>query len=82
MDRVVQISEARAQLGDLVVEAAEREVYILKHGRPAAVLLSVEVFERLQDRMEDLEDEVSVLRSRLEPDLEPFDPTADLDQGA
>lgn len=63
MDRIVPISEARAILGDLVEEATEHEVYLLKHGRAVGVLLSVEAYEAVRDRIEDLEDEISVLRA-------------------
>ncbi|WP_169337875.1 type II toxin-antitoxin system Phd/YefM family antitoxin [Propionicicella superfundia] len=67
------ISEARAGLGDLLTEAVEHEIYILRHGRPAGVLLSVDAYEAALARIEDLEDEVSVLRSRLDPDPVPFE---------
>ncbi|HLR96711.1 MAG TPA: type II toxin-antitoxin system Phd/YefM family antitoxin [Jiangellaceae bacterium] len=60
MDRVVPISEVRANLGALLDEAREREVYVLRHGRPAGVLLSVDAYERLLDRLEDAEDSLAV----------------------
>ncbi len=63
MDRIVPISEARATLGELLEEAKDYEVYIIKHGKPAGVLLSVEAYEAALDRIEDLEDEISVLRA-------------------
>lgn len=62
MDRIVSISEARATLGDLVEEAREHEVFLLKHGHPVGVILSVEAYEAALSRIEDLEDELSVLR--------------------
>lgn len=74
MDRIVSISEARATLGDLTEEAREREVYLLKHGRPVAVLVSVEAYERLQERLEDLEDTLAVLQAD-HSDTIPFTPT-------
>lgn len=63
MDRVVPISEARANLGDLIEEAREHEVYLLKHGRPVGVLVSIDAYEAVLSRLEDLEDEISVLRA-------------------
>ncbi len=62
MDRLVPISEARATLADLVTEADTQEVYLLKHGRSVGVLLSAAGWERILDRIEELEDELSVLR--------------------
>lgn len=73
MDRVVPITEARATLSDLLTEAGEHEVYILRHGRPAGVLLSVEAYERAMARIEDLEDTVATLRARAEGAFEPFE---------
>jgi len=72
MDRIVPISEARAMLGDLIEEAHEHEVYIIKHGRPAAVLLSVEAYEAAVARIEDLEDALSVHQAA---DFVPFEPS-------
>lgn len=63
MDRVVPISEARATLSALLDEATEHEVYILKHGRPHGVLLSVAAYQAALDRIEDLEDRLSVLQA-------------------
>ena len=60
MDRVVPISEARARLGDLIAEADDRPVYVMRHGRPAAVITSIAKFEGLLNRIEDLEDALSV----------------------
>jgi prevent-host-death family protein len=77
MDHGVPISEARATLGDLVVEAAEHEVFLLEHGRPVAVLLSIEAYESVVERLEDLEDTVATLRAREENDFVPFVPQAD-----
>lgn len=61
MDRVVPISEVRANLGALLDEAGEREVYILRHGRPAGVLVSVDAYEHLLNRLEDAEDSLAAL---------------------
>lgn len=60
MDRLVPISEARARLGELLAEADEQEIYVLRHGRPAGVLVSIDKFEGLLNRIEDLEDQLSV----------------------
>lgn len=78
MDRIVPITEARQNLSGLVDEARHHEVFILKHGRRVAVLISVEAYEAALGRIEQLEDENSVLRYRLNPtDVEPFVPSED-----
>ena len=71
MDRVVPISEVRANLGALLEEAREHEVYILRHGRPAGVLLSVEAFGALSQRLEDAEDALAV--ATAPGDVVPFE---------
>lgn len=63
MDRIVPITEARATLSALLDEANEHEVYIVKHGRPQGVLLSVAAYQAVLDRIEDLEDRLSVLQA-------------------
>lgn len=63
MDRIVPITEARATLSALLDEANECEVYIVKHGRPQGVLLSVAAYQTVLDRIEDLEDRLSVLQA-------------------
>jgi len=74
MDRIVPISEARASLGELLDEADDHEVYILRHGKPVGVLLSVAAYQKTLDVIEDLEDEVSVLRAG---DSVPFVPSSE-----
>lgn len=60
MDKLIPISEARANLGELVEAAREEEIFIVKHSRPVGVLLSVEKYKALLDRLEDLEDALAV----------------------
>lgn len=60
MDRVVPISEARARIGELIAESDDHPVYVMRHGRPAGVILSLTKFEGLIDRIEDLDDALSV----------------------
>ncbi len=60
MDRVVSITQARATLPDLLIEATEREVFILRHNKPVGVLLGPAKYEALLDRLEDLEDSLAV----------------------
>lgn len=60
MDRVVSITEARATLPDLLIEATEREVFILRRNKAVGVLLDPAKYEALLDRIEDLEDALAI----------------------
>ena len=70
LDRVVPVSEARKNLANLLDEAQEHEVFLLRHGRPVGVLLSVEAYQAALTRIEDLEDTISVLQAH---DSVPFE---------
>jgi len=56
MSNLVPISEARARLSRLVREAADRDIVLMNHGRPAAILISAERYESLLEELEDLRD--------------------------
>lgn len=60
MSQLVPISEARARLSKLVREAADQDVVLMNHGRPAGILISPERYESLLDELEDLRDRLSV----------------------
>lgn len=78
MDRIVPISEARASLGNLVNETTDHPVYLLRDGKPIAVLLDTDKYERLLDYIEDLEDTIAVDEARAANDYVPFEPSTDL----
>lgn len=63
MTALVPVSQARLHLVDLIEQADDEDVLILKHGHPVGVLLSHAGYERLLDDVEDLEDELSVLKA-------------------
>lgn len=54
------VTEAKAQLTSLVTRSDIDDVTIMKHGRPAAVLISHRRFEALLEEIEDLKDRLSV----------------------
>lgn len=60
MDRVVSITQARATLPDLIREAADHEVFILRHNTAVGVLLDPAKYAALLDRIEDLEDALAI----------------------
>lgn len=67
MQAMYPLSEAKARLSELVREAAEREVVLLRHSRVAAVLISPQRYEALLEEIEDLKDRLSVYEAQ--PDL-------------
>lgn len=58
--RYIPVSEAKAKLSEIVRESDSRDVMLMRHGRPAAVVMSHARFEDLLDRMEDMADRLSV----------------------
>lgn len=59
MARVVPFTEARSRLTELLdaVEARHEHVVITRNGRPAAVVVSTEEWEALEETVEVLQDE-------------------------
>jgi prevent-host-death family protein len=58
MPKTLPISEVKARLPELVagVEEREEEIVVTRNGRPAAVLLNVDEYERLKATLEVLSD--------------------------
>lgn len=52
----VSITEARSSLPQLVERAHTEAVFVEKHGKTAAVLISPEQYERLMEALEEAED--------------------------
>lgn len=50
------ISEARENLADAVTRSAVEEVFLEKHGKVVAVMISAEVYEKLVDAWEEIQD--------------------------
>jgi prevent-host-death family protein len=67
MDRIVPLTDAKNHLSGLVRESAERDVVLLRHGRPAAVLIGAERYEALIEGYEDALDRLSVHETADEP---------------
>lgn len=59
MTRIVPFTEARARLTELLdeVEARHEHVIITRNGRPAAVVLSTEEYDALEETLEILQEE-------------------------
>jgi antitoxin StbD len=67
---LVTVTEAKARLGELLREAAEEDVVVVRHGHAAGVLVGAERYDALLEELEDLKDRVSVYESAgTEPSL-------------
>ena len=58
MAKILPISEVKARLPELVVGVLEREeeVVVTRNGRPAAMLVNVDEYERLKETLDVLSD--------------------------
>ena len=63
--RVVPKTALRDRIKDELASLGEDTLLITERGRPVAVAVSVERWNRTQESMEDLEDAVAVLEQRL-----------------
>lgn len=60
MAEFVPISEAKARLSELVHKAEGEDVVLMRHGRPAAVIISAGRHAELMELIDDLEDRLAV----------------------
>jgi len=60
---LVTVTEAKARLGELLREATEEDVVVVRHGHAAAVLVGAERYDALLEEVEDLKDRLSVYES-------------------
>jgi prevent-host-death family protein len=60
-DLMVPVTEARERFKEILASMADRNVLLLRHGRPVAVLISPDRYNDLLDRVELLEGEIGVL---------------------
>lgn len=56
MARRMSVAEARNNLAEAIDRSGEGPVFIERRGRPVAVLISPEEYERMLDALEELED--------------------------
>lgn len=70
MPRVVTAEDLRARLGRELdaLKASEEALYVSKRGRLAGVLVDVDRYAELLERLEYLEDSLAALRAREERD--------------
>lgn len=53
---VISVSKARESLSDVIDASRTEAVFLERHGKPAAVLVSTERYERMLDALEEIED--------------------------
>jgi prevent-host-death family protein len=70
MPRVVTAEDFRARLGRELdaLRSSEDALYVSKRGRLAGVVLDVDRYAELVERLEYLEDSLAALQARDEPD--------------
>lgn len=60
MTAMYPISEAKGHLSEIVRESDDEDVLLMRHGRPASVVVSTRRYEALLEEIEDLKDRLSV----------------------
>ncbi len=68
---IIPISDNRKYQARVLEEIDKRPVVLTQHGRGVAVLVSIEQWENLNERLEDLEDSMTALEARLSQVDEP-----------
>jgi PHD/YefM family antitoxin component YafN of YafNO toxin-antitoxin module len=61
------ITDVRLRIRELVEQLPDRDVLILRHGHPVAVMLGHRKYETLLAYIDELEDRLSVHEARTEP---------------
>lgn len=77
--RRLPISEARANLSAVIKQAADHDMIIMNHGRPAAILMSPEHYQALLDELDDLQDRLAVHENAGAPAVPLANVLAELD---
>jgi prevent-host-death family protein len=70
----VGVSEARNNLAELI-DATRRTgepIYVTRHGRPVAIILDPDVYQRLLDEAEDATDRAELRAAREDDDYVPW----------
>jgi prevent-host-death family protein len=70
---VIPISELRKRQDEVLAMIERRPVILTQHGRGAAVLISLAQWESILERLEDMDDALTMIEARL-ADTEPAAP--------
>ena len=79
--KIVPLSDLRIRQAEVLAQLDDEPVVLAQRGRPAAVLVSVEAWNRLMERLELLEDslEAAEARERISAGQEAVSDLADLE---
>ena len=77
MAEMIPVSEAKARLSELVRRSDETDVFVMRHGRVAGVIISSRRYDAMLEEAEDFRDRLSVYEAegvtmsldKLEADL-------------
>jgi prevent-host-death family protein len=77
MPEMIPVSEAKARLSELIRRSDETDVFLLRHGRVAGVVISSRRYDAMLEEAEDLRDRLSIYEAegvtmsldKLEADL-------------
>lgn len=59
-------SEAKAKFYEVLNQVRDGEIIqVIRHSRPEAIVISVEKYQTLLDRLEDLEDSLNVIKAEI-----------------
>lgn len=64
---IVPVTEAKTRLHELIDRVGTRPVLLMRRSRPAGVLTSFESWQEVRRQIEDLKDQLAVLRSMAAP---------------
>jgi antitoxin StbD len=81
MRKVIPISDAEVRLAEIVRDSASDDVVLMRHGRPAAVVMSFARHEALVEKLEDMADRLFIHeRDGLTMDYDRFAAELGLDE--
>lgn len=60
MTQFISITEAKPRLSAIVATSDDEDVLLMRHGRPAAVIISARRWDEMHEQLEDLRDRLSV----------------------
>lgn len=61
-------SEAKAKLYDVLTKAQEGKIiHVIRHSRPEAVIIGIEKYQELLDRVEELEGSLAKMKAEMAP---------------
>lgn len=71
-DKTVSVTELKRNFAAIITEAEDGAVAILNHNKPEAYLLPAAYYERLLERLEDLED-AKLVKERMDGPFVPVE---------